>query len=80
MCHSFFVGKGILDLWIFELFLISYMWNWIRIGELCLFQWSYFDQIRYIFYDIRVFLFFFLLELITRYKRKLFVFTYAGTH
>ena len=36
----------------FSIFLISYAWNLKNIGELCLFQWCYFDEIRYIFYDI----------------------------
>ena len=38
-----------------SIFLISYAWNSKIIGELCLFQWSYFDKIRYIFYDKRIF-------------------------
>ena len=61
-----------LVLWVFQHFLISYAWNLKSIGELCLFQWSYFNEIRYIFYDIRILhLILFLFELITRYKIKI---------
>ena len=70
LCHSFFFGGKRCVTHLLEgkecsicgfssIFLISYAWNLKSIGELCLFQRSYFNKIRYIFYDKRVFQLFF---------------------